>query len=75
MRSMKTKVLLAVAAVSAPVFAYSAQYTNEDIVEIIIDIIGATGAFIYDNITLIGILLLLGFIVGIFVGVKRKAGF
>jgi len=76
MKGMKAKVLLALAAASAPAFAvYSpGVYTNADIVSIVIDIIGASGEFIYSNITLIGILLLLGFIVGIFVGIKNKAG-
>ena len=81
MRGLKAKILLALASASTIVSAdcggtacYNHTYTSTDIGSIVIDNMGAVGVFFYDNITLLGILLLLGFIVGVFVGIKRKAG-
>lgn len=80
---MKQKLLLAfgglvtqasISAATCTGLCYNGTYTSADIGSEVIDIMGAGGAFVYENIALIGILLLLGFIVGVFVAIKNKSG-
>lgn len=53
---------------------YNATYASTDIAPVTMDVLGSAGIFIRDNVTVIGIFLLLGFIAGSYAKLTHKFG-